>query len=68
MRDLKIKLRAINIIDEDGLWVTGFNISDDAEGEEVEVTITGLTPQYLLSWIAEGMSPTAKPAYLDMSK
>jgi hypothetical protein len=45
-RNPKFELSQIQLHDNDGLWVTAF----DANGMEVEVTITGLTPKVMRVW------------------
>jgi len=41
-------LSVINKFDGDGLWVTVF----DDDGSEIELTVTGLTPERLTAFLA----------------
>lgn len=47
-RNLSFEVRNVNVWDGDGLWVTVF----DSEGMEVEITLTGFTPERADAWRA----------------
>lgn len=46
--DETVQLRTINLCNRDGLWVTVF----DDNGNEVELTIRGLTPERMTAFLA----------------